>query len=270
MPLGSFAMVLVCLTARGATVASTPLPTAEEIVRRSVEANERDWQAAPEYSYSVTTRDLHGSKTKRVIMLFGSPYERLLKVNGRKLSATDERQEEHKFAEAFARRRSESSQEKANRVAAYSKERQGDHLMLQQLTSAFSFKLTGEKILNGRPVYILHASRRSGYQPPNMESRVLLGMEGDLFIDTNSFQWARVFARVISPVNIGGFLATVQPGTYFEMENMRVENGIWLQKHFRVESQSKILMLFAHGTKEDDLYFDYEATPEQYRPTPTR
>jgi hypothetical protein len=147
-------------------------------------------------------------------MLFGSPYERWLKVNGKNLSREDEEKEERKFAAAVARRRSESREEQEDRIAAYNKGRQSDNHMMQQLTFAFSFKLTGEKRLNGRAVYTLHASRRVGYQPSNMDSRVLLGMEGDLFIDKDSFQWVKVFARVISPVNIGGFLATVQPGTY--------------------------------------------------------
>ena len=58
-----------------------------------MEANEQDWQEAREYSYSETTRDLPGSRTKRVILLFGSPYERLLKVNGKLLSPKDEEKE---------------------------------------------------------------------------------------------------------------------------------------------------------------------------------
>jgi hypothetical protein len=230
-----------------------------------VEANEQDWQAAREYSYSETTRDLHGSKTKRVILLFGSPYERLLKVNGNILSPKDEEKEERNFAAAVARRRSESRKEREDRIASYIKDRQGDHLMMAQLTSAFSFRLLGEKRLSGRSVYTLRASRRSGYQPPNMDSRVLLGMEGDLFIDKSSFQWVRVFAKVISPVSIGGFMASVQPGTYFELEKMPVRNDIWLPKHFRVQSQSKILMLFAHRTDEEDVFFDYTLTPSPYR-----
>ena len=104
--------------------------------------------------------------------------------------------------------------------------------MMAQLTSAFSFRLLGEKRLSGRSVYTLRASRRSGYQPPNMDSRVLLGMEGDLFIDKSSFQWVRVFAKVISPVSMGGFMASVQPGTYFELEKMPVRKSFGFRSIF--------------------------------------
>ncbi|MDQ6677104.1 MAG: hypothetical protein M3Z09_07390, partial [Acidobacteriota bacterium] len=150
-------------------------------------------------------------------------------------------------------------------IAEYEKDRRHDHLMMAQLTNAFNFRLTGEAKLSGRGVYTLRATPRPGYQPPNMEARALTGMKGDMWIDKESFQWVKVLAQVVSPVNIGGFLATVQPGTYFELEKVPVEGDIWLPKHFRVRSQSKILALFNHATREDDTYFDYEKTPATFQ-----
>ncbi|HVW86517.1 MAG TPA: hypothetical protein VHB50_17645, partial [Bryobacteraceae bacterium] len=238
--------------------------TADQIIRNSVAANERDWRAAPEYSYTETTRDSHGSKTTRVTMLLGSPYEQLLRRNGKALSPEDQKREKEKFDAAFSERKSESRQETADRIAKYEKDRRRDHLMMEQLTNAFRFRLTGEKKLYGRSVYTLRATPRADYRPPNMEAEVLTGMKGDLWIDKQTFQWVKVLAQVVSPVSIGGFLATVQPGTYFELEKAPVAGGIWLPKHFRVQSQSKVLSLFRHDTQEDDTYLDYQKTPAEY------
>jgi hypothetical protein len=237
--------------------------TAEAIITKSVEANERDWKAATEFSYTETTRDAKGSKTERVIMLFGSPYRRLLEVNGKAISPQARKREKEKFDEAVSLRRSESQQSRSDRISKYERERRRDHQMMEQLTRAFTYELAGGTHMAGHSVYALHATPRPGYEPPDMEMRALTGMKGELWIDQESFQWVKVTAQVIKPVTIGGFLATVERGTYFELEKMPVRGNIWLPKHFRVQSQSRII-LFHHATLEDHIYFDYEKTPPQF------
>jgi hypothetical protein len=238
--------------------------TAETIIAKSVQANERDWHAEPQYSYTQTTKDSTGTKTYEVTMLFGSPYKRLVRVNGEPLSPQERDREQQKFNEALARRRSQSKGAAAQRVSEYEKERHRDRLMMQQLTKAFRFTLTGESELSGRHVYVLRADPRPDYRPPNMEAHVLSGMKGELWIDKDSFQWVRVIAHVISPVNIGGFIATVEPGTYFELEKGPVTDQIWLPTHFKTQSQSKVIKIFHHATQEEETYSDYRLTPHQY------
>ncbi|MDQ6679012.1 MAG: hypothetical protein M3Z09_17145, partial [Acidobacteriota bacterium] len=111
-------VVAILLVGEPVFAFSAPV-TAEEIIRNSVQANERDWQAAPKYSYTEVTRDSHGSKTNQVIMLFGSPYRRLLKVNGKALSRDDQKREQQKFDAARSERRSKSEQAAAHRIAEY-------------------------------------------------------------------------------------------------------------------------------------------------------
>lgn len=237
---------------------------AQTIIHRSVEANQRDWKADPEYDYTETVRTEKGAKTYQVTMLFGSPYEKLIRVNGKDLSSADQKNEEDKFQNAVKQRRSESPSERASRIADYERDRKRDHLMMEQLTRAFNFKLTGRTRLAGRAVYVLSATPRNGYQPPNKEAKVLTGMRGTLWIDQQSSQWVRVRAEVISPVSIEGFLATVEPGTRFELEKMPVSKDIWLPKHFSVRSHARVLGLFQHHGFEDHTYSDYHKTPAEY------
>jgi len=246
---------------RGTSGSSVDVQT---IIQRSVEANQRDWQADPEYSYTETVRTGKGTKTHQVTMLFGSPYEKLIRVNGKALSSADRKKEEDKFQKAVNERRSESASAKARRIADYEKDRKRDHLMMEQLTRAFDFKLTGQARIAGRNVYVLNATPRKGYQPPNKEAKVLTGMRGTLWIDQQASQWVRVRAEVISPVSIEGFLATVEPGTRFELEKMPVSKDIWLAKHFSVRSHARVLGLLHHEGFEDHTYSDYHKTPGEY------
>ena len=129
--------------------------------------------------------------------------------------------------------------------------------MMEQLTKALDFKLVGEQRLGAQDVYVLKATPRPGYKPPNTEAKVLTGMEGKLWIDKQTFQWVKVEATVIRPVSIGGFLAEVEPGTQFELEKMPLADNIWLPKHFAMKSRAKILFLFTRKSQADEVYYGY-------------
>jgi hypothetical protein len=235
------------------------------IIQRSVEANANDWKAAPDYDYFERDQQPGGgTKTYAELMILGSPYERLVAVNGKPLFPTRQAEEQQKLEAAIVQRRSESERERAERIAKYEKDRMRDHLLMEQLTRAFDFSLVGEQKLDGYDVYVLKAKPRGNYQPPNMETEVLKGMQGKLWIEKKTFQWVKVEAQVIHPVSIEGFLAEVEPGTRFELEKMPVEDGIWLPKHFAMKSQAKVLFFFTRKSQADETYYEYhKATPIQ-------
>lgn len=236
-------------------------PDVQTIIKKSVAANEADWRAAPNYAYRERDRIGATTKTYEVTMILGSPYSRLIAVNDQPLSPQDNANEQRKMEQVIAQRRAESPEQRQRRIANYEKDRRRDHLMMQQLTVAFEFKMIGSRIIDSRDVYVLRATPRKGYKPPNMETQVLPGMRGELWIDRKTFQWVKVTARVIHPVNIEGFLAQVQPGTRFELEKMPVDDSIWLAKHFEMKSSSKILFLFNRTDQEDNTFFDYRRIP---------
>jgi hypothetical protein len=229
----------------------------QTIVERSVAATKSDWDAAPQYSYRETDRGHDGSKTYRVCTIDGSPYRRLIAVNDGPLSAGEQRNEEEKLSQAKAKRKSESKEERAKRIEAYNKERQRDHAMLLELTRAFDFKSLGQTTLNGHSVYAIRATPRKDFQPSSAETKVLTGMRGELWIDKETFQWVKVTARVIHPVSIEGFLARVDPGTYFELEKEPAGENVWLPSHFAMRSKAAILGIFQRASREDDTFSDY-------------
>jgi hypothetical protein len=137
---------------------------------------------------------------------------------------------------------------------------------MEQMTKAFDFELLGEQKVGTRTVYVLKATPRAGYQPPNMQAEALTGMQGKLWIDKTTFQWVKVEAQVTRPVSIEGFLARVEPGTRFELEKMPVASGVWLPKHFVMKARAKILFLITHKSQQDQTYFGYRKAA-QVEPT---
>jgi hypothetical protein len=232
------------------------------IIQRSVEANKEDWQAAPLYDCYVREQEGKGTtKTYEEMMIVDSPYRRLTAINGKQLSPEDQTKQEQRLQEVIAQRQKESKQEREQRIARYERERKRDHLMMEQLTSAFDFKLLGKQKLNSHEVYLLQAAPRPGYQPTNRETEVLTGMQGKLWIDTQEFQWVKVEAEVVRPVQIEGFVARVEPGTRFELEKAPVAPGVWLVQHFAMKSRARILYFFTDKSQEDDTYFNCHRQP---------
>ncbi len=237
--------------------AAAAAPDAATIIQRSVQANERDWHASPQYNFFETDRGKGGTRTYHVTMIDGSPYNELVATNGHPLSREQEGKEKEKLDHTMAKRRSESQEERAARIAKYEKERKRDRLLMDQMARAFNFKLERREKLGNFDMYVLSAAPRPGYQPPTMEAKVLTGMQGKLWIDTRTYQWVKVEAEVLHPVSIAGFLARVEPGTRFELEKMPVGDGIWLAKHFVMRSKAKVLGVVAKHDSADETYFRY-------------
>ena len=73
---------------------------AASILRRSSEANDRDWAAAPEFDNYERDHNKDGDKTYSVTMLYGSPYERLIAENGKTLDPSRQQEEQKKYENA--------------------------------------------------------------------------------------------------------------------------------------------------------------------------
>ena len=237
--------------------ASGPRPDADTIVRRSVEAFSRDWQKASEYDYFERDLVNNGTRTYRVMMILGSPYSRLTAVNGVAIPPREEQEEERKFRNTIAKRCGESKRQREERIRTYERDRAHDHQLIAELTNAFVFQMAAGETVDGHATWLLQSSPRPGYRPPNEEARVLTGMEGKLWIDQATFEWVKVEARVVRPVSMEGFLATVEPGTEFKLVRAPGPGGTWVNTHFLVTARATILSLFPHHTHENETYFDY-------------
>jgi len=227
------------------------------IIQRSIQANSQDWTAGPTYSYFESDRQRDVTRTYEVLMILGSPYQRLVAVNGGPLAPEEQAKEQQKLGNVIAQRRGESKHARKKRIDKYENERKRDHMLMNEMSKAFNFKIVGEEKSGSFDVYVLQATPKPGYQPPNSETKVLTGMQGKLWIDKATFRWVKIEAEVLHPVSIAGFLARVEPGTRFELEKMPVAEGIWLPKHFAMKSRAKILFLFTSHKQVDEIYFDY-------------
>src|SRR5215469_9385704 len=242
---------------------SPPAITANEIVRRSIEANQSDWKQLLHYDYYTRDRDAKGTKTYLSRMILGSRYNELVAINNQPLSPDAAAREKQKLENETRARQNETPERRRERIEKFEKDRERNQLLMNQLARAFDFTLLRTDEIEGRRVYVLAAKPRRGYQPPNMEAKALTGMEGTMWIDAETFHWVKVQAQVVRPVAIEGFLARVEKGTHFELDQMRVAEGIWLPSRYVMQSRAKVFLVFSRSDRDDEEYFDYRRNSEQ-------
>jgi hypothetical protein len=237
------------------------------IVRQSASVTEADRKVNDEYDYYQTDLESDGShKTYAVRMLYGSPYEELVAIDGKPLPPDQHQEEQRKLWKEVSRRKHESPDEHAQRVAEYQKEQTRDRRFMDEFLTAFTFKLIGEQQLDHRSVYVVDATPRPDYRPTDRDSKVLTGMRGRLYIDQKTYQWVRAQAEVIHPVSIAGFVATVEPGTRFVLEKIPVDKNVWLPGHFSMTERAEIFSFISHHKHEDITYFNYRKAAQYAAP----
>src|SRR5690348_9704149 len=120
-----------------------------QIVRRSIAATERSWEAREHYEYTEHDEDRRLEPDGRVrsqdvddsiIMLVDeTPFEQLVKRNGRPPSADEQRKQDEKLANL----KRETRQERVARL----RQQQETRSLIRELPEGFDFQLIGEEVL---------------------------------------------------------------------------------------------------------------------------
>ncbi len=246
---------------------------AGEIVRKSVANTLADWNAAPQYDFTerdVVTGKARMLKTYRVTMIEGSPYNEMIAANGNPLDPARAAAQSRLLQQAIARRRRETPSERRQRIARYNRERRQDNKLLEQMIEAIDFKLVGEDSVDGRRCFVLEGAPKPGYRPPSRDTKVLKGMRGKMWIDEQAYQWVKVEAEVFRPVVFGLFIAKVEPGTEFTLEQQPVQENLWLPSHFSVSVKARVLGFWSHNTTDDETYSNYTRASQAAEPGSAR
>lgn len=252
------ATLLALCTAANAQTA--PGMTASEIIRISEHTTDTGFERTPDFDYCTTEN--HGDKTKTyaVFMMRGSTYDQLVAVDGVPLSPEEQKKQTAARKAEAERRSTETPEQHSNRVAKYEKEQRRNRALLEEMPKAFDFMLMGTSLKDDRETYVLNATPRRGYEPIDRQTRILTGMRGTLWIDRSAYGWVRAEAVVVHPVMIEGFLARVEKGTRFTLEERPFGNGVWLPTLFRVYAKARILFIFPKTSREEYTFFHYVPT----------
>lgn len=245
-------------------VLASQTPDAPEIIRKSLERDLLDFERARHYTFrehTVTTKvDGKGrpssveSQTSDIFFLYGEPYERVVKKNGKPLSPGDEKKEREKLDKLTRDREKETPGEREKRLAKYEKRRQEFRMFRQEIGKAYNFTVRGSELIHGRDAWVINAEPRAGYKGINSQSRMLPKMRGVLWVDKADHHWVKVECETLDTISFGLFLARLAKGARISFESTRVNDEVWLPKRIHVAFDARLALLKSmRGTVEQTM-----------------
>jgi hypothetical protein len=258
-----FLLLLVTGFALGQT------PDAREIVRRSVEVDQKNWEALQDYGYTEWAKkidlDKDGNPKKTDIKAFdvefleGSSYRRLISRFDEPLSPEEEASEKAKREAVGEERRNETPDGRRKRIEDYVKKRDKNREAIQEVPEAFDFRLIGEEEVNGRPAWVIAVKPRPGYNPSNWRAKLFTQLEGKLWVDKESYQWARAEAGLVDNVSFGWILVRMREGGRVEVENVPLDGELWAPKRLWYTVSLRVGLVKNYRVEQESRFSDYQA-----------
>ena len=230
---------------------SLPAQDARAIVRKSVELDQANWRRARDYTWTVQLAERQLDSAGQVkaekkeawetTILYGEPHRKYTLRNNKPLSAQESQQQQEKLDKEVAKLRDETPRQKERRLADEEKQRQKAREFLLEIPDAYDLRVLHEDSVDGRPVWVISATPKPGYQPKRSDAKDLLKIKGTLWIDKAEYQWVRVEAETIGTLSWGFFIARINPGAKLVFEQARVNDEIWLPKRQVVSGTGRLL-----------------------------
>jgi hypothetical protein len=254
---GCAALALIAAAAWGQA------PDAREIVRRSIELDQVNWQRMKDYTSTAHDVERHLDSSGKVkseqvsewetLVLYGEPYRRML-LRDSKNVADEEQKKLDKYAAKLAR---ETPAERQRRLAKFERERQKDRDFLREVPDLFDFRLEGDAVIDGRPVWVIAGTPKPGYQPKRRDARPLLKIRGRMWIDKAEYQWVRLEGETTDTISYGVFLARLNPGAKLVFEQTRVNGEVWLPRREWVRGSGRIGLVKKIAMDEEITWSNY-------------
>ena len=218
-----------------------------DLLQRATITMRTDWNAFPGFAFVERDTESTNRKTKittnRVFMIEGSDYYMPIAVDDKPLTEEQLDEQHEKLVEEVYRRSHETESQRRHRSDRYWKERNQTGILLGEYLKAFDFTVVGEEVLNRHATCVLDAKPKVDYRPPNREAKILTGMQGRLWIETEGFHWVKAEAEVLKPVSILGIAVRILPGTQMELLMAPISPSVWLVSSFSVSVKASIVWM---------------------------
>ena len=239
-----------------------------DLIRRTADKDLENDKKQRDYTY-VERQEMHHlngkgqvksteTETSEVMEIYGEQVQKLVAKNDKPLSAKDAQKQDEKIQKLIDKRRNESESERRKRLEKEEKDREEERQFVREVADAYNFNFIGIETLNGRDNYVIDGDPKPGYQPVRKEARILPKMRFRVWIDRADSQLAKLDVECIDTISFGLFLARLHKGSRVVLENTRVNDEVWLQRHVGVKADARIALL-------KDFNVDVDITDRDYK-----
>ena len=200
---------------------------ANQILKRLVEAQDKNWEHARQYAYTEELTNFAYDKTGKpvqngaavweVIFVEGLEYKKLISQDGKPLDAKAQAKEEKKMQQTAEERR------KQRRAGVFRPTVSKGST--QELLTLFDNRLLGEEQIRGRKAWIVESTPQAGRVPANQHEKEVLSFSHKLWID----QAENLTLKTVDTV-IGDHIYQ-KPGSTITFEFEKIDDDAWLPVH---------------------------------------
>jgi hypothetical protein len=175
----------------------------------------------------------------------------------RPLSAAEAARAEATFEKEMRKRQTETEKQREARGAKDEKERREARAFLAEVPEAFDFRMAGEEMVDGLPVWVIDAEPRGGFKSKVKRGNLLSKFRGRIWIAQGDLQWVRVEAETVGTVSFGLFLARLGPGARLSFEQRRVNDEVWLPSRATTRLDARVALLKRFNAEVDVEWKQY-------------
>jgi hypothetical protein len=268
------ALILLIVVVIGGPAGTRPAfaaqsPTAEAadpvaLVRRAAAnelhaVDERVAKGPAPVRYVLFKENEKGSTVKEVVQTRDGSVARLVAINGKPLTADQEQMEAARLQRLLDQpdlqeRRKKREQEDAEHARK----------IMHVMPDAFLYKYAGTVPGPNGPAIRLTFEPKPGFDPPDQETRVAIGIRGELWIDEAQERMVRLDAHLFQDVDFGwGILGRLYKGGSIRIENADVGNHNWQMQRMKLDLTGKALMVKTLTFRVTENGTEYTAVPRE-------
>jgi hypothetical protein len=197
------------------------------------------------------------SRTFEIMVLYEEPVRKLIAKDDKPLSDSDARKEEEKIQKLIEKRKHESEGDRRKRLEKQAKDREEGRQFVKEIADAYTFHLAGEENFGGRETSVIDAEPRPGYEPHMKNANFLPKFRFRVWLDQAEKQWVKLDIQCIDTVSVGLFLVRVHKGSNIQIEQIRINEEVWLPKHVTMKLDARVALFKGFNIEEDVAYRDY-------------
>ncbi len=232
---GQWTLVILLSALSSFAATNEPSPTFEQLASNVVARSkwERTQNTTAQFTFGKTRAleefdskgKLEDSKRSRQewFPINGVPFARLVEKNGKPLTDKERKAEEEREAAVRAGKKPARSPEATKRDKEWQ--------FTDEMLARYTFKVTGQELLRGRPTWVVEFSPRSKDLPvKNVADRVANKVAGKVWVDAEDWELARMKFWLTEEVTLIGGIVGVLRKFELLLERVRVEPNAWLPK----------------------------------------
>jgi hypothetical protein len=229
-----------------------------ELVRAAAKNEIKAGDVTQYYMFKDTTQYKDHSITKEIVRTPQGGLTTTLLINGRPLTP-DQRKKEDARLQRFA---NDPDARRSRREANQADDKRAE-LMLTSMADAFNYTYVGtDRGPNGEELIHLKFTPNPSFNPPNHETVIYEGMQGDMIIDKQACRIAKIDGTLFKDVDFGwGILGKLYKGGKFIVVQRDVGNGHWEEVQETLNFYGKILMIKSLTIWSTETMTDFRPIP---------